>query len=119
MYLALKCKPNKGSKIQNLVNVALGIMLRLKVVKNATKEKAIAAATATGADDDDNAADEGRKGMMVLLELMEPWHHSNRLVTTNAYFASIEVALKVEKEGSFLLVMSSSAVGVGAVLIKI
>jgi hypothetical protein len=47
MYLALKRKPNNSGKIQNLTNVALGIMLCLKVMKSANKEKAIAAATAT------------------------------------------------------------------------
>ena len=45
MYLALKGKPDNGDEIQNLANVASGIMLYLKVVKSANKEKAIAAAS--------------------------------------------------------------------------
>ena len=44
MYLALERKPDNSGKIQNLANVALGIMLHLKVVKSANEEKAIAAA---------------------------------------------------------------------------
>jgi hypothetical protein len=55
MYLALERKPDNGGEIQNLANVASGIMLHLKVVKSANEEKAIAAATAADAiaDDDD------------------------------------------------------------------
>jgi hypothetical protein len=42
MYLALECKPGNGGEIQNLADVALGIMLHLKVVTSANEEKAIA-----------------------------------------------------------------------------
>jgi hypothetical protein len=66
MYLALEHKPNNGGKIQNLANVALGIMLHFKVVKSATKEKATTTATATGADKSDDTANEGGKGIQVL-----------------------------------------------------
>ncbi len=45
----------------------------------------------------------GRKGMQVLLELMEPWHHSDRLVTEDTYFASVEVALKLKEKDLFSL----------------
>ena len=34
MYLALKCKPDNGTEIQNLANVALGIMIRLKIAES-------------------------------------------------------------------------------------
>ncbi len=49
MYLALEHKPDNDGEIQNLTNIALGIILCLKVMKSANKEKAIAAATAIGA----------------------------------------------------------------------
>jgi hypothetical protein len=111
IYLALEHKPDNGGEIQNLANITLGIMLRLKVVKRAIEEKGIAATTATGMDDNNNATNEGEKGMQVLLELMEPWHHSSRLVTANAYFASLKAALKLKEKDLFLLVVSSSAVG--------
>jgi hypothetical protein len=39
MYLALERKPDNGCEIQNLANVASGIMLRLKLVKSTNKEK--------------------------------------------------------------------------------
>ena len=101
MYLALECKPDNGGEIQNLADVASGIMLHLKVVKSANEEKAIAASTAadaiaaaTAADDDDiAAADKAGKGTQVLLELTKPWHHSGHVVTAVAYFASMEAVL--------------------------
>jgi len=89
MYLALEHKPDNGGEIQNLADVASGIMLHLKVVKSANEEKAIAAA----------AADKAGKGTQVLLELTEPWHHSGRLVNANAYFALVEVALAMKEKG--------------------
>jgi hypothetical protein len=45
-YAAIKRKPDNGAEIQNLADVASGIMLRLKIVKSAAKEEAIAAAAA-------------------------------------------------------------------------
>jgi len=83
MYLALEHKPDNGGESQNLADVALGIMLHLKVVKSANKEKAItasaatdaiaaasaAAAAAAAAAADIAAADEAGKGTQVLLEL--------------------------------------------------
>ena len=45
------------------------------------------------------AADEAGKGTQVLLELTEPWHHSGRLVTADAYFASVEAALAMKEKG--------------------
>jgi hypothetical protein len=103
MYLVLERKPDNGGKIQNLTDVALGIMLCLKALKSTTKEKAIAAATATatGANNSDDIADEGRKGTQVLLELMEPRHHSICLVTADLYFVSVEVALKLKENNLF------------------
>jgi hypothetical protein len=82
MYLALERKPDNSGEIQNLADVALGIMFHLKVVKSANEEKAIAVAAAADAitdDDDIAAADEAEKGTQV-------WHHSGRLVTADAYF---------------------------------
>ena len=97
MNLALERKPYNGGKIQNLADVASGIMLRLKIVKSTAKEKAVSAATA----DNDITADEGGKGTQVLLELTEPWHHIDRLVTGDAYFASVEAALKLKEKDFF------------------
>jgi hypothetical protein len=69
-------------------------MLHLKVVKSANEERAIAVAAAA-----DAIADEAGKGTQVLLELTEPWHHSGRLVTADAYFASVEAALAMKEKG--------------------
>jgi hypothetical protein len=82
-------------------------MLRLKILKSAAKEKAISAAAA----DNDVTANEGRKRTQVLLKLMEPWHHSDRLITGDAYFRSVEAALKLKEKDLFSLGTSSSAAG--------
>ena len=105
--LALKRKPDNGGEIQNLADVSSGIMLRLKIVKSTAEEKAVSAAAA----DDDITANKGGKGTQVLLELTEPWHHSDRLVTGDAYFASVEAALKLKEKDLFSLGTSSSAAG--------
>ena len=89
----------RSSASQNLADVASGIMLRLKIVKSAAEEEAIAAAAADEDDDEDVAADEGGKGTRVLLELVHPWRDSGRLVTADAYFASVEAALKMKEAG--------------------
>jgi hypothetical protein len=107
MYFALKCKPDNRGKIQNLTNILLGIMLRLKFVKSTNKEKVIATAAAKdmvkdkdeGKDKDNAAATNAGKGRRVLLELPESWHHSDCLVTANAYFASMEAMLAMKDKG--------------------
>lgn len=108
MYLVLERKPdNSVGEIQNLADVASGIMLRFKIGKSAKEEKAIAAATTT--DDDDADDNKGQKGTRVLLELTELWYHSGHLVTANAYFSSVEAALKMKEKG--LRTSSSAAIG--------
>ena len=49
-YAAIERKPDNGGEIQNLADVAAGIMLRLKIVKSAAEEEAIAAAAAANED---------------------------------------------------------------------
>jgi hypothetical protein len=102
MYVDLNQKPDSGGEIQNIADVKSGIMLRLKIVKSATENKAIATEdlAAAAADGDDNEMDEsGRKGTKVLLELTKPWHNTGRLVGGNAYFVSVEAAVAVKVKG--------------------
>jgi hypothetical protein len=61
MYLALVPKPGNGGEIQNLAKIASGIMLCLKVVRSANKEKAIVA-DAIANDDNTTAANKAGKG---------------------------------------------------------
>jgi hypothetical protein len=100
--------PEQLALVLQLINKRLAakekkIMLRLKVVKLAKEEKAIsadAAAANTDKDDgNDDATDEGGKGTRVLVELTEPWHDTGRVFTANAYFASVEAALKMKDKG--------------------
>jgi hypothetical protein len=105
MYLTLKRKPNNGRKIPNLADIALGIMLHLKIVKSTNEEKEITAATtkAIAAKDDIATADNGREGTQMLLDLLEPWHHYGCLLTADAYFASVEVVLKLKEKGLYFI----------------
>ncbi len=72
-------------------------------MKSVKEEKAISADVAAANEDEDdgndNAADEGGKGTRVLVELTEPWHETGRVVTADAYFASVEAALKMKDKG--------------------
>ena len=76
----MDCKPDKGGEIQTLADVFSGIVICLKVVKSAGKEKAIAKVL----DLDPKEGAYG-KGTRVLLELMKTWLGGNRLVTTDTY----------------------------------
>ena len=100
-YSAIECKPDNGGEIQNLADVASGIMLYLKVVKSNAEEEAITAASvaAAAAATDDVAANEGGNGTRVLSELLVNYHDSGRLVTGDAYFASVEAAVKLKEMG--------------------
>ncbi len=77
--------------------------MRLKVVKSAKEEKAISADAAAANEDKDNGnddvANEGGKGTQVLVELTEPRHNTGRIITADAFFASMEVALKMKDKG--------------------
>jgi len=103
-YAAIERKPDNGGEIQNLADVASEIMLRLKIVKSTAEEEAIAAAAAADEDDDEDVAtDKGGKGTRVLSELVAPWRDSGRLVTADAYFTSVEAAVKMKEVGLFFI----------------
>jgi hypothetical protein len=76
-------------------------MLYLKVVKSAAEEEGITAASvaAAAATNDDVAANEGGKGTRVLSELLVNYRDSGRLVTSDAYFASVKAAVKLKEMG--------------------
>jgi hypothetical protein len=93
-YIAMDCKLDNGGKIQHLADVSSGIMIFLKVVKSADKEKAIE----KDLDLDPKEAAYG-KGTRVLLEMTKTWHGSNRLVTMDAYFALTKAVLAFKKKG--------------------
>jgi hypothetical protein len=103
-YIVKDCKPDNNGKIQNLADVSSGIMIFLKVMKSADKEKAIK----KDLELDSEEAAYG-KGTRVLLEMTKTWCGSNRLVTADAYFALTEVALVLKKEDDVSLGMPSSA----------
>ena len=69
------------------------------MITAAAAAAADAIAAATNYDNDIAAADEAGKRTQMLLELTEPWHHSDCLVTADAYFASMEVALAMKEKG--------------------
>ena len=100
MYLALVPKPGNGGEIQNLAKIASGIMLCLKVVKSAIKEKVIVTNAIVDDDNIANANEAGKRVQLLLeLELTGSWHHSDHLIMANTYFTSVEAALGMKEQG--------------------
>ena len=90
-YVAIDRKPENGCEIQNSACGKSGIMLRLKLVKNAEAE---------GEGDGLQEDSEGLiHGCVVLKELVKPWYNSNRTVCADSYFASVSTALELGKLG--------------------
>jgi hypothetical protein len=76
-----------GCEIQNAACGRAGIKIRLKKVKTFREAHA---------EQEDNA-DGLNHGTKVLLQLVKPWYHRNRVVVANSYFASVECADELVK----------------------
>ena len=95
IYIAIDRKPEKGAEVQNSADGKSGIMMRWKVVKH------------------DEVDDSGQRDMLygtqVLLELVIPWAHTNRLVCGDSYFTSVPGADELYKNGfSYIGVVKSA-----------
>lgn len=89
MYVAIDRKPENGCEIQDAACGKSGIMIRLKLVKTSVEEQANRI--------EDNTP--GLHGTRVLLDLVRPWAHSNRLVCADSYFASVGAAMALKNIG--------------------
>lgn len=95
MYVAMDRKPEDGCEIQCSADGVVGVMCRLKVVKSATEEDRLLAVFPKPWHRDDI-----HHGGQVLLDLIEPWLGSNRLVAGDSYFASVSIAHELETKYS-------------------
>lgn len=88
-YVAIDRKPESGCEIQNSACGASGVMLRLKIVKQADDD---------GQDDDGGTSELGH-GTRIAKFLVEPWARSDRIVCADSYFASVSTANELRSIG--------------------
>ena len=84
MYVAIDRKPENGCEIQNAACGVSGVMIQLKVVKGA-----IDGIDAPAPHANDPPMNHGTR---ILLDLLQPWFNSNRIVCADSYFASVNAA---------------------------
>ena len=89
MYVVIDRKPENGCEIQNAACGCSGVMIRLKVVKTAEEENAIAVTDDIG----------NNHGTNVLKFLVEPWVRMDHCVCANSYFASINAVTVMRMMG--------------------
>jgi hypothetical protein len=87
MFILMDRKPEDGCEIQNAACGRTGIMICLKLVKTVRE-----AHTEQGED-----VEGLNHGTKVLLQLVKPWYHSNRVIVADSYFASVECAEELLK----------------------
>ena len=88
-FVAMDRKPVDGCEIQNICCARSRVMLRLKLVEAAEEEDA-------HTQDDDEGFPHGFK---VLRFLSSPWAHTDRLICSDSYFASVTAVEELEKLG--------------------
>ena len=89
-YVAIDRKPENGCEIQDYCCGVSGIMMGLKVVKQEEDY------SDTESDEDSTTLGHGVK---VLKELISHWTGSGRLVCADSYFASVQAAETMYREG--------------------
>ena len=87
-YVDIDRKPESGAEIQNAACGTSGVMIHLKLVKGQL----------IGGEEDEN--EEGvPHGGQVMLELVEPWYHTDRIVCGDSFFASVRACIALKKKG--------------------
>lgn len=84
MYVAMDRKPEDGCEIQSFACGVSGVMCRLKIVKSTEEEDRL-----HGQYPMPWYKDELHHGAQVLLDLIQPWLGTNRVVAGDSYFASV------------------------------
>jgi Transposase IS4 len=82
-YVKMERKPEAGCEIQNTCCGKAGIMMSLCLVKHAEV-------------DDDKSV---KKGVKIMLSLLNHWSPRGRVVCTDSYFASVQAAVELYKVG--------------------
>jgi len=89
MYVCLDRKPDSGCEIQSSAGGRSRVMLKLKLVKTTEEQAAL-----------DQEDEQGLlHGTKVLVELIEPWSWSNRIVCGDSYFSFVGAAIKLKSIG--------------------
>jgi len=101
-YLAIDRKPEDGCEIQDCADGRSGVMMQLKIVKSA-KKKNVSIYDNNNVETDDDTINENQTGLphgcKVMMELLAPWFHTNRLICADSYFASVSAARELFRVG--------------------
>ena len=90
MYVAIDRKPENGCEIQDGACGKSGIMISLRVVKTSNEEER----------NNTREHDDGQlHGTKVLLELVDKWAHSDRVVCADSYFVYVAAAKALKSIG--------------------
>ena len=87
--MAIDRKPENGAEVQDSCDGKSGVMLRLKIVKGQLSDI-----------NEDDVDHDLNHGTVVLVELVAPWLHSNRIVCADSFFASVQTALELLRQGT-------------------
>lgn len=82
-YVAIERKPENGCEIQDMCCGKSGIMMGLRVVKQEELE----------------GKSTFNHGLKVMLKLLQGWNSRGRVVCADSYFASVQAAIELWKEG--------------------
>jgi hypothetical protein len=91
-YLAIDRKPDNGCEIQTACCGKSGVMLQLRIVKTNKELQAQERLQSTAPITEDEEQQELQHGTKCLVALVKPWHHSQRLVCADSFFASVHTA---------------------------
>ena len=90
MFVSMERKPEDGCEIQNSCCGRTGIMIQLKLVKTKLEEESLE--EDNNNNNNNNTNNTLNHGTQVLLKLVQPWFHTNRVVCADSYFASVQTA---------------------------
>lgn len=82
-YVAIKRKPESGCEIHSMGCGKSGIMMGLRLVKR----------------EETDGSEELNHGVRVMKKLLEGWSPRNRVVCADSYFASVQAAIEMWKDG--------------------
>ena len=89
MFVSMERKPEDGCEIQNCCCGRTGIMIQLKLVKTKLEQDSLDNDEEDEIENNNNTLNHGTQ---VLLKLVKPWFHTNRVVCADSYFASVQTA---------------------------
>jgi hypothetical protein len=102
LYVAIRTKLDYGCELQDSCCGVSGILMRLMIVKSAKEESTSVQEVAPGL----------LHGTAVMIGLVSPWQHTNRIFCADSYFASVPAASELLDIGlKFIGVVKSATRG--------